>query len=105
MSHVDWPATDPGVLAFLQRSVNSTVCLEAAFDTELECEDLILQGFPDIVDELKLDVVAELMLWKHDNVRAFKRARRDMASGQLFRLPHSDGPTVQEEIRESQRLV
>ena len=99
MSHVEWPATDPGVLAFLQGSFNSPICLEAAFDTEMECEDLILQGFPDIVDEMKLDVVAELMLWKHDNVRAFKRARRDMATEQLFRLPHSDGLTVQEEYQ------
>ena len=99
MSHVDWPAVDPGIVAHLQKLFQTPLCLEASFDNELECEELIVEGFPDIVDELKLDVVAQMMVWKLDNVRAFKRARRDIAAGQLFRLPHSAESTVQEEYQ------
>ena len=99
MSHVDWPAVDPGVVAHLQKLFQTPLCSEASFDNEFECEELIVKGFPDIVDELKLDVVAQMMVWKLDNVRAFKRARRDIAAGQLFRLPHSAESTVQEEYQ------
>jgi hypothetical protein len=99
MSHVEWPAIDPGVLAFLQRLFVTPLRLEASFDSERECGDLISEGFPDIVDELKRDVTAHLMLWKWDNGRAFKRIRRELASEQLYRLPQSDSLSVQEEYQ------
>ena len=99
MSHVEWPAIDPGVLAFLQRLFVTPLRLEASLDSEQECGDLISEGFPDIVDELKRDVTAHLMLWKWDNGRAFKRIRRELASEQLYRLPQSDSLSVQEEYQ------
>ena len=99
MSHVEWPAVDPGIAAYLQRLFQSPLQLDAAFDGEAECEELITLGFPDIVDEFKLDVVALLMTWKEDNSRALKRARRDVASNQLFRLPSPGVHTVQDEFQ------
>ena len=99
MSHVESPDIDPGVLAFLQKAFVTPVRLDAAFDSETDCESLVLEGFPDIVDELKLDVVAQLMVWKTDSSRGLKRARRDMAFGQLYKLPHPDGLTLHEEYQ------
>jgi hypothetical protein len=52
-----------------------------------------------MVDEMKLDVTAQLFLWKGVNGRAFKRLRKELASEQLFRLPSSGSITVQEEYQ------
>ena len=38
--------------------------LEASFDTEQECSELVAEGFPDMVDEMKLDVTAQLFFGK-----------------------------------------
>ena len=45
MSHVDWPAVDPGVVAHLQKLFQTPLCLEASFDNETQCEELIVEGF------------------------------------------------------------
>ena len=92
-SHVEWPLIDPGVLSHLQLLYPTPLQLEAAFDDEGDCEALVACGFPAIVDEMKMDAVAQLMLWKWDNERPLKRLRLCVAADQLFRLATGDNLT------------
>ena len=98
-SFVEWPLIDPGILSHLQLLYPTPLQLDAAFDNQEDCEALVACGFPAIVDEMKLDVVAHLMLWKWDNERPLKRLRAQVAAGQLFRLPTGDDVTVQGEFQ------
>eukprot|EP00435_Cladocopium_sp_Y103_P019079 s72_g4.t1 len=93
-----WPGVDPGVLSHLQRIYVTPVRLDAAFDDEHDCEELVASGFPSLVEELKHDTVAQMMVWKTDCARALKRHRRGVASDLLFRLPTPDVISVHEEF-------
>ena len=96
--HVEWPAIDPGVLSHLRILYPSPLLLDAAFDEEQDCAALVACGFPAMVEELRMDTVAQLMLWKWDNERPLKRLRSCVATSQLFRLPTLDNVTVQGEF-------
>ena len=97
--HVEWPAIDPGVLSHLRILYPSPLLLDAAFDEEQDCAALVACGFPAMVEELRMDTVAQLMLWKWDNERPLKRLRSCVATSQLFRLPTLNNVTVQGEFQ------
>ena len=97
--HVEWPPIDPGVLSHLRILYPSPLQLDAAFDGEEDCTALVACGFPAMVEELRMDTVAQLMLWKWDNERPLKRLRSCVATRQLFKLPTLDNLTVQGEFQ------
>ena len=97
--HVEWPPIDPGVLSHLRILYPSPLQLDAAFDGEEDCTALVACGFPAMVEELRVDTVAQLMLWKWDNERPLKRLRSCVAARQLFKLPTLDNLTVQGEYQ------
>ncbi len=75
-----WPRGVPDFfLGFLKRHFIHTRQLEACFDDELSCQELVTSGFQDMVPEDVADIVGSLMLWKCDNERAFKRSRVGVA--------------------------
>eukprot|EP00435_Cladocopium_sp_Y103_P053229 s367_g17.t1 len=95
---VSWPGVEPGVLSHLQKLFHSPLQLDAAFDNEDECEELIVEGFPAMLDELRRDTVAQMMEWKASSVRALKRCRRSIATSSLFRLPQPADIPIHEEF-------
>lgn len=90
-----WPQIDVAVLSFLQRTFRTPLCLDAAFDCEDHCVDLVKQGFPDMLDETLLDLAAELMNWKLLESRNFKRVRLSAAHTSLCRLDSPASTSVQ----------
>ena len=48
--HAVWPAIDAGILAHFEKLFVTPVRLDAAFDCEDDCNDLLLSAFPDILD-------------------------------------------------------
>ncbi len=85
-----WPHGLPDfVLVFLNRNFIHTRQLEACFDDELTCQNLVTSGFPDMVPEEVANIVGSLMFWKVDNARAFKRSRIGVACEKLSGIPIS----------------
>eukprot|EP00435_Cladocopium_sp_Y103_P022461 s3398_g5.t1 len=82
-----WPPVEDGLRAHLQRVYISPFRLDAAFDTDEECLELVTAEFPDLVGEDALDAVAQMMTWKETMSRPFKRTRSELARQVLFRLP------------------
>ena len=70
----DWPEVETGLLAHLISVYKTPLHLDAAFDTEDECDALVLCSFPDILDEARLDTVALLMNWKETSGRTLEDA-------------------------------
>ena len=99
---LEWPQVEPGVLAFLQRVFAQPWRLEAAFDDDQDCSDLLRSEFPLMVDEELHDSVAALMTWKVESSRPLKRFRRGQVSSALFVLPQ---PNVLNLHDEFQRLT
>lgn len=97
--HAIWPAIDAGILAHFERLFVTPVRLDAAFDCEEDCNDLLLSAFPDTLDELRLDTTALMLIWKQDNQRSSKRFRRSIAVDSMFRLPQPGCMTVQEQFQ------
>ena len=95
----EWPAVEPGLLGHLQSIFVTPLRLDAAFDSEAECNELITCSFPDIVDESKLDAVALLMDWKERSERSLKRLRKSVVAENLFRLQQPDSISVQEQFQ------
>ena len=91
----EWPGLDPIVLSVLQRVFRSALCLQAAFDSDAECESLIRSVFPDMIDEEVLDVAAQLLNWQSAGAPAFKRMRLGAVSSGLFRLPPANASDLQ----------
>ena len=79
---------EAGVLAVLQRVFGRPWRLEAAFDDDQDCSDLLRSEFPHMVDEELLDTVAILLNWKADSGRPLKRYRKELVSSALFVLPN-----------------
>eukprot|EP00435_Cladocopium_sp_Y103_P020863 s2122_g5.t1 len=55
-----WPPLDEGILAHIQRVFVTPLRLEAAFDTDDDCVELLTAEFPDLVGEDLMDAVAQL---------------------------------------------
>ena len=86
-------------LGHLQSIFVTPLRLDAAFDSEAECNELITCSFPDIVDESKLDAVALIMDWKERSERSLKRLRKSVVAENLFRLQQPDSISVQEQFQ------
>ena len=97
--HAIWPAIDAGILAHFEKLFVTPVRLDAAFDCEEDCNDLLLSAFPDILDELRLDTTALMLIGKQENQRSLKRFRRSIAVDSMFRLPQPGCMTVQEQFQ------
>ena len=95
----DWPEVESGLLGHFRAVFKSPLHVDAAFDTEDECDSLVLCSFPDILDEARLDTVALLMNWKELNGRFLTRMRRSIVEDNLFRLHQPDVLTVQEQFQ------
>eukprot|EP00435_Cladocopium_sp_Y103_P028140 s256_g7.t1 len=98
-SGLQLPAIDEGILGHLQRVSVTPLRLDAAFDTEDDCEELISASFPDAADVLKLDTAAQMMIWKVDVARPLKKAGRGTAADLMFRLPQPNVLSVQEKFQ------
>ena len=94
-----WPAIEAGILAFFVKLFVTPVRLDAAFDCEDDCKELLLSSFPDMLDELRLDTTALMMIWKQENQRSLKRFRRTVAVDSMFRLPQPGCMSVQEQFQ------
>ena len=46
-----WPAVEPGILGHLQRIFVTPLRLDAAFDSDEECLQMLTEEFPDMVGE------------------------------------------------------
>jgi uncharacterized membrane protein len=73
--------------------------LDAAFDGEIVCEEVLVAGFPHMVDEERRDATAVLMQWKAEVSRPLKRVRMATVSSAMHVLPLPDVLNVQEEYQ------
>ena len=96
---IQWPAVEPGVLSFLQLTFRNPVLLEAAFDDHEDCDSLIADAFPHMVDEERRDNVAVLLQWKHEVTRPLKRFRLETVASALHVLPLPNALNVQDEYQ------
>ena len=99
---VEWPGVGEGILGFLQRVYITPWRLDAAFDDNEGCLEMLSSEFPDMVVEELQDAVAALMHWKTANARPLKRLRKGVVSSALFVLPQ---PNVLNLHDEFQRLT
>ena len=97
---MDWPTVDGAVLSFLKRTFGTPLHFDAAFDSDVECAELISQGFPDMVEETACNIAAEIMLWKAGASRDLKRARKSVAEKALFGLPLESQVSVQSAFKQ-----
>ena len=86
---------DPGILG---RIFVTPLRLDAAFDSDEECLELISAEFPDMVGEDLMNVIAQMSIWKEAMVRPLKRARAELIRSSLYRLPVPGQLSVQEEF-------
>ena len=96
---VEWPRVDDGVLSFLQRVFMSPWRLDAAFDDEDGCQEILESEFPHMVAEELHDTVAILMHWKTMMARPLKRFRRDVVSSAMFVLPQPNNLNIHDEFQ------
>lgn len=97
---LEWPVLEPSVLSFIRRHFVSPLHLQAAFDDEQDCIDLIKVEFPDIIDETLRDQAASLMLWQSSLAPAFKRARRTCVSDLSSKLRSPEIFTLHDKYRD-----
>lgn len=83
-------------MSFFERVFKTPACLHASFDDVETCIELLQQGFPEAIDESLRDIAADLVLWQENHSVACKRIRRSVAGEALYRLPHSQTPSVQQ---------
>ena len=81
-----WPGVSDGILGHLKRVYVTPLRLDAAFDNDEECSELLSSEFPDMVGEDLLDAVAVMSEWKESMARPLKRARAEVVRVSLFRL-------------------
>eukprot|EP00435_Cladocopium_sp_Y103_P066069 s1270_g28.t1 len=93
-----WKLGKDGLLAHLKRTYVTPLRLDAAFDTDEDCLEMLISEFPDIVEEDALDAVAQLCIWKESFDRPLKRFRGEIVRSTMFRLPTCDQPLVHEEF-------
>ena len=93
----EWPLVADGVRAHLQRVYRTPLRLDAAFDSDEECLQLVAAEFPDMVGEDLVNTVAQIGIWKESMERPFKRTRKELARQVLFRLPFPGQASVQDE--------
>ena len=92
----EWPVLDDSLLSVIVHYFKTPLRLQAAFDDDTSCSELISSIFPDLVSEDVANCAAVLMLWKDDNQVGFKRQRRGIVSDTLCRLPSSSVTSVQD---------
>ena len=97
--NLPWPAVEPGISAFLQRTFLTPLRLDAAFDDEAGALELLVEGFPQMVDEELRDNAAILAHWKDEVSRPLKRARRSVVVSSMQVLPLPDVLNVQDEYQ------
>ena len=100
----DWPAIPGEVLSVLTRYFKTPLILQAAFDDERSCDDLLSQIFPDMVSEDVSNLSAALNLWREEFGPSFKRQRRAAVADALWRFPVKDLGTVQDSFNQVTRL-
>ena len=90
-----WPSLDPLILAVLQKNFRSPLCLQASFDSDVECESILQSVFPDMIDEEVRNLVASLSTWQTASAPSFKRLRVATVLDGLFRLPPANAADIQ----------
>ena len=90
-----WPRLDPEILAVLQKTFGTPLCLQASFDDDVECASVLQSIFPDMIDEEVRDLVAGLVTWQTASAPSFKRMRAATVLDGLFRLPPSNAADIQ----------
>ena len=93
-----WPGVSDGILGHLKCMYLTPLRLDAAFDNDEECSELLSSEFPDMVGEDLLDAVAVMSEWKESMARPLKRARAEVVRVSLFRLPLPGQLSVQDEF-------
>ena len=100
---VPWPHAIPDFFqTFLRRHFINARQLEACFDDDLSCQELVTSGFPDMNPEDIANIVGALLVWKQDSQRAFKRARSSVVQTVLSGIPLSsvDSGRLQSEYKQ-----
>ena len=97
-SELEWPPVEVGLQCSLQRVFCTPLRLDAAFDDEQQCNDLLVSVSPDLIGEELRDAIAQMMVWKESIERPLKRLRSAMVSDSMFRLPVPSALTVQDEF-------
>ncbi|CAK9015988.1 Uncharacterized protein SCF082_LOCUS12985 [Durusdinium trenchii] len=98
-----WPNLDPVLLLSVQKIFKSPLNLQAAFECENDCYDLIADLFPDLVDEAIRNSAAELVRWQVASAPAFKRLRLAAVSKGWYGLPSSSRSSL--DLRSSYALL
>lgn len=101
---VDWPVVDDALLNVLVHYFKTPFRLQAAFEDEASCTELIQSIFPDLISEDVANFAAGLVLWRDSNQVAFKRQRRAVVSEALFKLPSPLSCSVQDSFNAVTRM-
>ena len=96
---IPWPAVEPGVLNFLRRTFVTPLRLDAAFEDETGCGELLSLGFPLMLDEEIRDNSATLVQWKDEVSRPLKRFRKSVVRSSMQVLPQPSVLNVQDEYQ------
>lgn len=94
----EWPSVEVGLQCSLQRTFHTTLCLDAAFDDEQQCSEMLASLFPDLVGEDLKNTMAQMMVWKEGMERPLKRVRSAVVSQNTFRLVAPSSSSVQDEF-------
>jgi hypothetical protein len=73
--------------------------LEAAFDDDEGCQDLLESEFPLMVGEELHDNIAVMMNWKIESARPLKRFRKGVVNSALFVLPQPNVLNIHDEFQ------
>ena len=96
---VEWPRVEEGVLAFFQRVFKDPWRLDAAYDDDDGCQELLESEFPHMVGEDLRDNVAILMNWKFESARPLKRHRKGVVNAAFCVLPQPHLLNIQDEFQ------
>ena len=88
---VPWPMLGQDLLVSLKAAFMTPRHLQAAFDSEDDCCNLITSFFPLMIEEDVRNAAAVLMVWSGNSGAAIKRARLGAVADVLARLPRGSG--------------
>ena len=83
---VPWPMLRQELLVYFQNLFKNPRHLQAAFDSEDECCELISSAFPLMVEEEVRNAAATLLVWSGNSGSALKRARMSAVSDVFTKL-------------------
>ena len=96
---LSWPSITGDIVVILQRLFKTPLHVEASFDSDMDARALLQSCCPDMVPEEVANVAADLVAWREDNARSFKRARRGTVETAMYFSHVSLGGSVQDAFK------